>query len=452
MAWSKRWPPAGHANAQAGLVLLASLPCLAVALLALWWSGVAWSLLTFIGILLLLPVCYGAYTGRRRADYQLQTLSNLVEAMIDGDYSLRGRRQSNPAFQELLETVNRLAETLQRHKLKAEESQLLLEKVMDQMDAMVVAVDPLGRVALSNASARRLLAPDSGSVDGESLTTLGLASLTLSGGSGVVELDVAGVRGEYFLFRDSFISSGQRHELLLLTRADRLLREKERQDWQRLLRVLGHEMNNSLTPIATFSRGLLKRLERDPDALDQQALSEGLAIIHERAESLHGFVGRYRQLSNLPLPDKRPFDWREALGRAAELMADCKVSNQLHESDELAVALYGDPQQLQQVFVNLLKNAGEAMAESAERQIDLCAWREPHWLHIVIRDKGPGIANPDNLFVPFYTTKPGGSGIGLTLCRQILMNHNGRLGLQAREDGPGAEAVISLPVLETPPG
>ena len=452
MAWIKRWLPTGHANAQAGLVLLASIPCLLTALLALWWTGMAWSLLAFIGILLLLPICYGAYTGRRRADYQLQTLSNLVEAMIDGDYSLRGRRQNNPAFQELLETVNRLAETLQRHKLQAEESQLLLEKVMDQMDAMVLAVDPAGRVALSNASARKLLAPACGLVDGQSLDELGLASLVASGGSGVVELDLAGVRGEYFLFRDRFISSGLSHELLLLTRADRLLREKERQAWQRLLRVLGHEMNNSLTPIATFSRGLLKRLERDPAAVDHQGLTEGLAIIRERAESLHGFLARYRQLSNLPAPDKRPFDWREALSRSAELMADCRISNHLYGADELSAPLYGDPQQLQQVFVNLLKNAGEAMADSADRQIELAARREPHWLHILIRDCGAGIANPDNLFVPFYTTKPGGSGIGLTLCRQILMNHNGQLSLRAREDGPGAEAVISLPLLETPRG
>lgn len=447
---------------QAGLVLLASLPCLFIAILAMWFNGISIYFIAFATILLSLPIIYAAFTGRQGANYQLQTLSNLLEAMIEGDYSLRGRSQSNPAFQELLLLINKLADNLQQHKMKAQESELLLNKIMDQMDAMVVAVAPQGTLAMCNASARQLLlneqvlneqADSHGQEVTEqriktlSLADLGLSELAQRQQSGVIELDTDTVKGEYFLFKDRFISDNQPHDLYLLTRADRLLREKERQAWQNLLRVLSHELNNSLTPIATFSRSMLKRLRSDRQSVSPQSFYEGLSIIKERAESLSDFVASYSQLSNLPAPHKQPLDWREKLTQLSALVLDCRINNRLMDNPALAVTVYADPQQLEQVFINLLKNASEAMEGMPRKIIELDARIEPQWLHISIGDHGSGIANSDNLFVPFYTTKETGSGIGLTLCRQIIMNHNGRFTLKNRQNDQGAEATLSLPLV-----
>ena len=468
---------AGHANEQAKLVLLAALPCYLIALLALSYTYISGYLIIFIAIILLLLIIYAALSGKQRANYQIQTLANLVEAMIDGDYTLRGRQQNNPAFHDLLSLVNNLADTLQKHKIKAEESQLLLEKVMDQMDAMVFAVGPNNHLALMNASAKKLLLANydeekpSQEIPLITLADIGLSSLQDYSESGVIELSTENFSGEYFLFKDQFISNNDRHELYLLTRADRLLREKEREAWQNLLRVLSHEINNSLTPIATFSRTMLKKLTRlnSPDANQKEAIqrapgqltetlqsfTQGLSIIQERAESLHGFVASYSKLSHLPAADKRLFHWREKLTQLSSLITGCQIKNCLVDKPELDFEVYADPQQLEQVFINLLKNAQEAMADKEsgenikiEKEIKLDAFIENNQLNIIIADRGTGIINSDNIFVPFYTTKATGSGIGLTLCRQILVNHNGNLKLRNRLDENGAEVIVTLPVIK----
>jgi len=433
-----------HANQQAGLILLASLPCLTVTIFALFWAGVSGYLIAFIFILLSLVVGYAAFAGKYKADYQLQTLSNLIEAMIDGDYSLRGRRQSNPAFQDLLGLVNRLADSLHQHKIKAEESQLLLEKLIDQMDALFIAVNAQGQVAMLNSSARKLLCPTNEELAAQSLDSLKLSPLSALSESGIIELNTTKLNGEYFIFKDQFISNNAHHDLYLLTQADRLLREKERQAWQNLLRVVSHEMNNSLTPIATFSRTMLKQLNQKGDSINLDEFKHGLAIIQERAESLHQFIASYSQLSHLPQANKQAFHWRQALCKNASFYSDCKIINLLFENNHID-KIEADPHQMEQVFINILKNAHEAMDGAAQKAIELDAKSDAHWLHIFIRDFGPGIQNSDNLFIPLYTTKPDGNGIGLSLSLQILLNHGGHLKLRNRPQ-IGAEAIISLPI------
>ena len=436
-----------HSVEQARLILLASVPCYAIALIALKLAGASYYMLFFIGILLGLLIIFAAVNGRQKADYHLQTLSNLVESMIEGDYTLRGRKQSNPAFQELLDLINQLADTLNLHKIKAEENQLLLEKIIDQMQPMLIAIDELQNITLINESAKQTLGQNLkvGSKLSDE-TTLVLAD---AANGQVIKLNTQGSLAEYILYSDRYISENKHHRLYLLTRAEKQLREKERKAWQGLIRVLSHELNNSLTPIATFSNTLLRKLERESVISDPQKFSSGLSIIRERAESLKQFITSYGELSHLPMPKQTNFDWREKLQHLTKLFNQYQFT--IYFSDHLPTTIQADPAQFEQVFINLFKNAVESMREINEASaqvIELDAKLNNGMLSIIVKDRGTGIANLENLFVPFYTTKSSGSGIGLTLCQQILHNHNGELKLINRLDGPGAEATVTLPLDE----
>jgi len=436
----------GHANEQAGLVLLASLPCLILGLVCLRLAGSSFYLISFFAIIFGLIIIYAAITGKNRADFQIQTLSNLVEAMIDGDYTLRGRSQSNPAFQELLSLINQLSDNLHKHKLKAEESQLLLDKIMQQMDALVMAVDDAGHLTMINDAARNKLGFHSTLLGQHSLDEIGMEQLNDCEESGVVRFAKENITGEYFLFRDQFYNDNKTHQLYLLTKADKMLREKEREAWQNLLRVLSHELNNSLTPIATFSNTMLRKINKENQVSDINKFKDGLSVIKERAESLSQFITSYSQLSHLPQANKQNYFWRDKIIQLTRLFGDCVFKHELTNDERFSFLIQADPQQLEQVFINVFKNAREAMALNETKNIEIDVSYDEHYLVIKIRDSGAGIANPNNLFVPFYTTKKSGSGIGLTLCQQIINNHNGTIQLANRSDKQGAEVIISLPI------
>lgn len=441
-------PFKGYANEQAGLVLIASVPCLILGLVSLRIAGASYYLISFFAIIFLLLIAYAAITGKGRANYQLQTLSNLVEAMIDGDYTLRGRKQSNPAFQDLLNLINQLSDNLHKHKLKAEESQLLLEKVMQQMDALIIATDSHGLLAIMNEAARQGFDFDRDLSEGYQLKDIGMEELVEKEHSGVVKIKRNNIAGEYFLYRDQFYSDNKEHQLYLLTRADKMLREKEREAWQNLLRVLSHELNNSLTPIATFSNTMLRKIKKEKQVTDVKRFTDGLCVIKERAESLNQFITSYSQLSHLPKANKQSYQWRNKMLQLMSLFDDCVFEHELSENQNFDFSIQADPQQLEQVFINLFKNARESMSDKSSKVIEVSASFDDKNLEIKISDQGEGIANPDNLFVPFYTTKKSGSGIGLTLCQQILQNHNGSIQLNNRASQQGAEVLLQLPIVE----
>ena len=431
-----------HANEQAKLILIASLPCYVVALIAIRLSGASWYLFFFFAISMGLLILYAAVAGRQKADYQLQTLSNLVEALIDGDYTLRGRQQSNQAFQDLLNLINRLAETLNHHKLKAEESQLLLEKIIGQMDTMLIATDEDGQLTMLNQSAENWLQLTLGDKP-INLQKLGLERLQTADSSEVIQFQQEHLTGEYILFSDSFISGNKKYFLYLLTRAEKLLKQKERQAWQGLLRVLSHELNNSLTPISTFSSTLRRKLEREGDIKDIEKFKQGLEVISERAESLSKFITSYSQLSHLPKPSFENYTWREKIEKLTQLFP----SNQFELCFEpnLPDDICVDSKQFEQVLINLFKNALEASQDGENKSIEVKATSDNHFFRLSILDQGPGISNSENLFIPFYSTKKDGSGIGLALCQQIILSHGGKIELKNREHGHGAEAILTLP-------
>ena len=427
---------------QKHLFLLATLPCIIVAVGSLWSTNLSGYLIAFILIVLMLLVSYAIVASRQASEYQVRTLSNIVESMLHGDYSMRGRIQSDQAFHELLTLVNRLADTLSQHKLAAEESRLLLERILEQMDAMVVAINEQHQVVMANASATKIMLNDVPEVNGLLLSDFKIGALLLAADSGIVDIQQPPLSGEYFLLKENFLSDGKPHQLFIVTNAERLLMEKERQAWQGLLRVLSHEMNNSLTPISAVSQSMKRKLQGSQDSICYDTLLEGVNIINERANALGEFIGSYSQLSHLPKPNKERVELSLLIERLMLLFPNCQFKSAI-ESD-LTVEI--DKNQLEQVLINVFKNAEEAMNQSIDKVIEIRCHQEMGWQHISIKDCGKGIANIENIFVPFYTTKPQGSGIGLVLCRQILFNHQGMFKIRNRDGEAGVEVSLSLPV------
>lgn len=430
------------------LALFLCLPCLVITSVALFIANVSAYLIAFIIIILSLIAVFIVVISQQRSQQQIRTLSNILESMIDGDYSLRGREQDNKAFQELLTLVNNLADTLALSKIEAKESRQLLERIMQQMDAMVLAVDEHGRIVMANDSAQKLLKIDMSQQTHLLFTSLAIGKIISEAQSGIIDFEQPQLRGEHFLFKEYFLSEGKQHQLFLITSAQRLLLEKERKSWQSLLRVLSHEMNNSLTPISSISQSMRAKLQDENKELNRNSLLTGIDIINERASSLSSFIASYSQLSHLPEPNKSTFALKGFINNCVALFSDSSISfpDTYIEFDNVNVN--ADKAQLEQVFINVLKNANEAMEgpnQKTNKTIDVFCKTDDKYFHIHICDSGSGIANKDNLFVPFYSTKPQGSGIGLALCQQIIFNHGGLLTLTNRKDTQGAEAIISLP-------
>lgn len=430
------------------LALALCFPCLIITTLALITANVSAYLIAFIIIVLSLIAIFIVVISKQRAQQQIRTLANIIESMIDGDYSLRGREQDNQAFQELLTLVNNLSETLSLSKIEAKESRQLLERIMQQMDAMVLAVDEQGHIVMANDSAQKLLHIDMSQKPYILLNDLAIGKVINTAKSGIINFEQQQLKGEHFLFKEYFLSEGKQHQLFLITSAQRLLLEKERKSWQSLLRVLSHEMNNSLTPISSVSQSMKQKLKDENKVLNRDSLLTGVEIIHERASSLSSFINSYSQLSHLPDPNQSDFALLPFINNCAALFSDCRFvfTDESIELDKLNIN--ADKAQLEQVFINIFKNARESMqviTDKSESLIEVYCSVDEKYIHIHICDSGAGIANEENLFVPFYSTKPQGSGIGLTLCKQILFNHGGLLTLSNRKTAQGAEAVISVP-------
>ncbi|MCJ8320250.1 MAG: ATP-binding protein [Colwellia sp.] len=440
------------------VVLLICLPCLLITFLSLVLADVSGYLIAFLLIVLSLVSTYVVVASKQRSEHQLRTLSNIVEAMIQGDYTLKGRLQANQALQELLDYINKLSENLSRHKIEAKESRLLLEKIMEQMDAMVFAVNDKGFIVMANLSAQRLLLniePSSENFNQQQhhqvkLIDLVLGEEILKATTGIINFNQGQLSGEHLLTTESFISEGKQHQLYLITNAERLLMEKERNAWQSLLRVLSHEMNNSLTPITAISQSMQQKLQqkmKDGEVIENtESLVQGIGIIHERSQSLTAFIASYSQLTHLPQPIKNQIELKPLLTKTTQLFPKCsfEISASIRLGDFESYTIEVDSNQFEQVLINLFKNAVEAMEHLNDKAIQVECLIADNCLKIKIKDQGQGIANINNLFVPFYSTKPLGSGIGLTLSRQILFNHGGTIKLFNQD--VGAQAIISLPI------
>jgi len=424
------------------LTLLANLIPSLLLLLALWWFEVSPYAIGIVGVLLLFLTLYSVSTVWRQSQYQFRSLHNLLDAIVRGDYSFRGTHTAKSgAFGELVSTINALAKTLQRQRLQSEESQLLVQKVVDQIDVAIIAWDQNQIIHLINPAARKLLdLADMHTGEQQMPEVLAFANAMTAGETQVKDLQFPESRGRHRLHLERFIADGNTHNLLFVTNVSSLLRLEERRAWHNLVRVLSHEINNSLTPLKSFSNSLKTQIEkRETDSALKQELLDGIAIIGNRADSLAEFVQSYQKIARIPEPDRKPVDFRSLVSGMAKLFPDNPV-----RLDGETFVLAIDAAQIEQVMINLIKNAVEA---SAAGQPIAVSWKQDGTRLLVrILDNGEGIQSADNLFTPYYTTKPSGSGVGLVFCQQVIEAHGGFLSIANRESVPGCEVSLGLPV------
>jgi two-component system nitrogen regulation sensor histidine kinase NtrY len=438
----KRRHRVSHEGRLTWLALAAALPALLVALGLLWfgdYSGkLAWTLILFMAVAALIALA----SARDHVVRPLQTMSNLLAALREGDYSIRARGARNDdALGEVLLEINQLGETLRVQRLGAFEATALLRTIMAEIDVAVFTFDPDRRLRLVNRAGENLLRQPIDKLLGKKASELGLAVCLDADEDQPLTLSFPGATRRWGIRRSSFREHGLPHELLVLTDLSRTLREEERIAWQRLVRVLGHEMNNSLAPIKSIAGSLETLLKRDPPPADwREDARSGLNIITTRADSLSRFMHAYARLARLPPPQKELVDLGSLVRRAAEL--ETRLPIQLVEGPPIMIS--ADAAQIEQLLINILHNAVDASLETGGKVV--AGWRTPRdCAEVFVSDEGPGIMNPGNLFVPFFTTKPGGSGIGLPLSRQIAEAHGGSLNLANRTDRSGSEALLRLP-------
>lgn len=425
------------------LALAGGIPAVGVALWLLWSgdhsSRVQWTL----SVVILVAWLAFAFATRERVIRPLQTLSNMLAALRERDYSLRARRQStDDALGLVIFELNVLTEELKQRRLGSLEATALLERVMEEIDVAVFTFDADDRLRLVNASGERLLNESGDRLLGKRAEELGLDECLRGEAPRVLELEFPTARGRWEVRRGAFRQEGKPHQLIVLADVSRTLREEERQAWQRLIRVLGHEINNSLTPIRSVAQRLTELLSRrDREGDLREDLERGLRLIAGRSESLTRFLSAYARLARLPLPKLAPVDVPTWVQRVARL--ETRVAVQVVPGTPVLITADGD--QLDQLLINLIANATDA-ALTTGGGVSV-RWRaRAHVVDVEVIDDGPGLAETKNLFVPFFTTKPNGSGIGLVLSRQIAEAHGGRLTLANRRGARGCVALLTLPL------
>src|SRR6266511_2886207 len=424
------------------LTLAAVVPAIVVALALLWFGDysakVQWTLT------ILIVGCFLAFvsSAREHTIRPLQTMSNLLAALREGDYSIRARgARGGNALGEVLLEINSLGETLRLQRLGAFEATALLRTIMSEIDVAVFTFDPKRRLRLVNRAGETLLGQPMDKLLGKTASELSLDTCLEVNEDEPLALNFPGASGRWGIRRSTFREEGLPNELLVLTDLSRTLREEERRAWQRLVRVLGHEMNNSLAPIKSLAASLESLLRRDPPPPDwQDDARSGLNSIVSRADSLSRFLQAYTRLTKLPPPQKEDLE----IGKLVQRVTDLEPRLKMKILPGPSTKIRADAAQIEQLLINLVHNAVDAALETHGNVA--IGWREMgDSLEIFIEDEGPGIMNTANLFVPFFTTKPDGSGIGLPLSRQIAEAHGGSLVLMNRRTGGGAEALLRLP-------
>jgi len=424
------------------LVIVAGLPA-ALGLLALSWSQtysfeVRWTITTVV-LLVWFGAAAVAYQMVQRALY-LQ--ANLLGALREGDYSIRGTGAKPGSGVDLvMAEINALGNTLQRQRTEAVESTALLTSVMGAIDVAVFALDPDERLVLVNPAGERLMGQPASKLLGRAAEELKLARCLDGETPRLLDRPFGPESGRLELRRSTFRRDGRPHHLLVFADLSRALREEEQQAWQRIVRVLSHEINNSLTPIKSIAHSIKRMLSRVPDLPRAGEIQDGLNLIETRSGALGRFLRAYAQLARLPKPQTRDVQITPLVHRVAEL--ENRLPVKVNGTEDLEIS--ADPDQLEQLLINIIRNAVDATIEAGGGSVSI-DWRHVDGaLQMTIDDEGPGLPDTSNLFVPFFTTKPAGSGIGLALSRQIAEAHGGTLSLENRTGARGCRATLRLP-------
>jgi two-component system nitrogen regulation sensor histidine kinase NtrY len=429
------------------LILASGLPGMGSACVLLWLGDYSPKLSWTLSLLLFLCWFWLVSLLRNRVTTPLQSVANFLAAIREGDFSLRAHTLSRQgALMEVYREINALGSTLQEQRLGAMEAIALLRTVMVEIDVAIFTFDENRRLKLLNRAGERLLAAHSERLLEKTATELGLAECLEGDPKRTLQKLFPGGTGRWGIRRSHFREHGRPHELLVLADLSRPLREEERQAWQRLIRVLGHELNNSLTPIKSMAGSMESMIRRESLPEDwREDMQRGLSIIASRAESLSRFMEGYTRLAKLPQPRFQSVQVSEWIHRVARL--EVRLTVEVLPGPDLVIQ--ADPDQLEQLLINLVRNAVDA-AKITQGKVTISWRRTGIFLEVRVEDEGPGIANPSNLFVPFFTTKPGGSGIGLVLCRQIAEVHEGSLILENRQPDPGCLARLRIPLESEP--
>ncbi|MDE0658410.1 MAG: ATP-binding protein [Gammaproteobacteria bacterium] len=424
------------------LALLAGLPGSALAVVLLWIGdysvGLRWTL-----ALAMLTAWVGlAHYLRVRVNRPMATVANMLAALREGEYSIRAREEGEGGpLATTLSEANALEHLFREQRLGALEATNLLGRVLEEIDVVVIAFDAGQYVRLANQAADRLTGHATGELLGKTASEIGLED-TLEGNAPrmVERVDSTGSR-RWQIRRSAIRMEGERLTLVVMTDLSTALRAEEREAWRRLVRVLSHEINNSLAPISSIAASIRDLVEREPRPDWAQDAQRGLDVVLTRAESLRRFMAAYARLARLPAPERGPVDVAAWISRVVAL--ESRLPVRVRPGPK--VTLNADRDQLEQVLINLVANAVDAALE--ERGGVLVGWAQAGGtVEVLVEDEGPGIAETGNLFVPFYTTKPNGTGVGLALSRQIAENHGGSLNLRNRTDRRGAQARLVLPV------
>jgi PAS domain S-box-containing protein len=424
------------------LTIAAGLPAGLSLLYLLWrddysfevrWTATTVVLVTWLG---------AAALNRQRVVRLLQLVANLLGALREGDYSIRGvGARPGSAVDGIMAEVNALGDTLQRQRAEAVESTALLSSVVATIDVAVFTFDPDERLRLVNRAGEKLLGGDAESLLGRRASEIGFEPFLAGETPRLIERPFGSARGRMELRRSTFRKDGRPHQLVVFADLSRALREEEQQAWQRIVRVLSHEINNSLTPIKSIAHSLRRILDRVPDVPRAAEIQEGLSLIETRSGALGRFLRSYAQLARLPKPQPRPVSVGALVHRIVELEKRLPVA----VAATADVRVQADQDQLEQLLINIVRNAVDAALETSGGVT--IGWRamDGH-LELAVEDEGRGLPDTSNLFVPFFTTKPNGSGIGLALSRQIAEAHGGTLRLENRDAGPGCRAILNLPL------
>ena len=425
------------------MALGAGLPGVLISLLLLWIGDYTTKVQLTLTLFIIVIWLGYSFALRERVVRPLQTISNLLAALREGDYSIRARGANlQDALGDVMLEVNALGETLREQRLGALEATALLRTVMAKIDVAVFAFDMDERLRLVNDAGERLMGQPAERLLGRAAMDLGLEECLRGEPTRTLQITSDEGVGRWGVSRSSFRERGLPHQLLVLSNLSRALREEERQAWRRLVRVLGHELNNSLAPIKSIAGSLESLWQRDPRPVDlEEDMQRGLAVIAARAESLSRFMEAYSRLARLPNPRLEQLDVSAWVRRVAGL--ETRLDVMIHAGPD--VMIHADGDQLDQLLINLLRNAVDASLETGGDVV--ISWgRNGTHLDVWIADEGPGLSNTANLFVPFFTTKPAGTGIGLVLSRQIAEAHGGSLTLENRELVAGCQAHLRLPL------
>ena len=382
----------------------------------------------------------------------LQTLTNVIGALREEDYSFRARGAApNDSMGELALEINSLADILTEQRVQTIEATALLRRVVEEIDTPLFTFDPDHVLRLMNAAGERLLQQPAARLLGKTASELELNACFEAANETLVALPYSAPNARWMVRKRSFRQNGVPHTLIVLSDVSRALREEERSAWQKLIRVLGHELNNSLAPIISIAGSLASRLplEELPEAQNAD-FQRGLNIIESRTAALHRFLQSYRKLAQMPAPTLKPIELRPLFERVAAL--ETRVIVEISPGAELVLMM--DPDLIEQMLINLVRNAVDAALEQAqshrggeegEPKVTMRWEQFDRRVALMVEDNGIGLLNPSNAFVPFYTTKPGGSGIGLVLSQQIAEAHGGSIELTNRPDARGCRVKVMLP-------